>query len=172
MLKNKILIGVILTIAAAGVLIWIGRPAPSSNSADTAPLANFVTKTNGALATEENQYDFGTISMAAGNVTHNFVIKNSGETPLTLSKIYTSCMCTFAVLNIGGQKKGPFGMPGHGIVPGINETLAAGESATVEVTFNPKAHGPAGVGKIERVVYVENSAGDPLELGIAAMVTP
>ncbi len=170
MFKNqKILIGIVLAIAAAGVLVWIGRPSPSS---DSAPLANFVGKTSNALAAEENQYDFGTISMAAGKVAYGFTIKNSSDASLTLNKIYTSCMCTVAVLSIGEQKKGPFGMPGHGIVPKINETLAAGGSATVEVTFDPTAHGPAGVGKIARVVYIENSAGDPLELGISATVTP
>lgn len=172
MIKNKKnLILIVAVVAVLGVLMWIGRPSPAPTPT-SAPLANFVTETNGALVAEKNQHDFGTISMAAGNVTYGFTIKNSSEAPLTLNKIYTSCMCTTAVLIIGEHKHGPFGMPGHGIVPGIKETLAAGESATLEVIFNPKAHGPAGVGRIERLAYVENSAGEPLELGISAMVTP
>ena len=36
----------------------------------------------------------------------------------------------------------------------------------------PAAHGPAGIGPIDRVVTIENSAGQPLELAFSANVTP
>ena len=47
-----------------------------------------------------------------------------------------------------------------------------GDDAVVEVVFDPAAHGPAGIGPIERVVTIENSAGRPLELAFNATVTP
>jgi hypothetical protein len=69
-------------------------------------------------------------------------------------------------------KKGPFGMIGHAAIPAIAETLVPGGRARVEIVFDPAAHGPAGVGRIERAIMAETNAGKPLELGFVAMVTP
>ena len=81
-------------------------------------------------------------------------------------------MCTTATLMIGGGKFGPYGMPGHGFIPKINGIIGPNEEATVEAVFDPSAHGPAGVGRVQRTVTIENSAGQPVELLLAAMVTP
>ncbi len=110
--------------------------------------------------------------MAAGEVKYPFKIKNSSREPITINKMYTSCMCTTATLMIGGRQWGPMGMPGHSGIPAINEILAPGREATVDVVFDPAAHGPAGVGKIARAIIIENSAGQPLELNFSALVTP
>lgn len=146
--------------------IWIARPAPQSGPASP------VLGKNGALAAKENNYDFGAISMAAGKVSKIFVIKNTGTDALAVNQLYTSCMCTVATLKIGSRSVGPFGMPGHGFAQRINEIIQPNEEAQVEAIFDPAAHGPAGVGRIERVVYLENSAGAPLELKFSATVTP
>ncbi|MBI2317113.1 MAG: hypothetical protein HYU75_08940 [Betaproteobacteria bacterium] len=63
-------------------------------------------------------------------------------------------------------------MPGHGYIPALNEPLAPNEDAMIEIVFDPAAHGPAGVGPIERVVTIENNAAPPLELALSAVVTP
>jgi hypothetical protein len=81
-------------------------------------------------------------------------------------------MCTSASLTTGDEKFGPFGMPGHGAIPSIKATVAVNQEAEIEVVFDPTAHGPAGVGKIQRVVILENNAGGPIELNFSAMVTP
>jgi hypothetical protein len=81
-------------------------------------------------------------------------------------------MCTTALLVKGVKQFGPFGMPGHAPIPAIDQTLAPGERAYVEVVFDPAAHGPAGVGLIERVVTIENSAQQPVQLAFSARVTP
>ena len=63
-------------------------------------------------------------------------------------------------------------MPGHGgAVPKINQVVAPDGSASIEVEFDPNAHGPAGIGLMERVVFLETSAG-MREFNIKAMVTP
>ncbi|MBI4135479.1 DUF1573 domain-containing protein [Candidatus Uhrbacteria bacterium] len=124
------------------------------------------------LSSSENAYDFGSISMKNGNVKHTFMVKNETEAPVTIAKMYSSCMCTNASLTRAGKTYGPFGMPGHGAIPRINQTLAPGEEAAVEVVFDPNAHGPAGVGFIARVVYLEGPSGDKFELRISANVTP
>jgi hypothetical protein len=125
------------------------------------------------LASDAPSFDFGRISMAKGNVSHRYSIQNSGAAPLTITKIFTSCMCTTATLTTRSAKQiGPFGMPGHGLLASISERLAPGESAKVDVVFDPAAHGPAGVGPTHRIVTVMNDAGLALELHLRAVVTP
>lgn len=111
------------------------------------------------LAFEPSTFDFGKISMAKGNVSQTVKIRNASPAPITLKKIYTSCMCTTGRLAIAGKKLGPFGMPGHGPIPTFSETLAPGQDAELEIVFNPNAHGPAGVGPVRREVYLETDRG-------------
>lgn len=163
---NKTIIGIILGVVALGGLIWIARP--DGQTGNVASVSS-----NGILTVEEaNNYDFGTISMAKGIVTHTFKIKNESGEAVTVNKMYTSCMCTTASIILGGKQFGPYGMPGHGVIPKIGETINPGEEAEVEVAFDPAAHGPAGVGRIQRSITIENNAGRPIELLFAAIVTP
>ena len=81
-------------------------------------------------------------------------------------------MCTTAWFMKGETQKGPFGMAGHGYVPPTNESLEPGTEAVIKVVFDPAAHGPAGVGKIERVVYVEGTDSMLAELNFTANVIP
>ena len=127
----------------------------------------------GALVSAAPFFDFGKVSMAAGNVSRAYWIKNASGAPLTITNISTSCMCTEATLiTQSARKKGPFGMPGHAPVPDIEERLAPGQTAQVEVVFDPRAHGPAGIGRNDRTVTIRHDAGRSLELGFTAMVTP
>ncbi len=168
-MKTKNIITSITIIAVIlGVAIWIGKPATGPNQ--EANISSLGVK--GALSSDELSYDFGTISMAAGKVSYSFRIKNSGAESITISQIYTSCMCTSATLILGEKRTGPFGMPGHGFLPKINKVIGPGGEAALEVVFDPEAHGPAGVGPIDRVVYLENNSGATLELGIKANVKP
>ena len=161
--KNTIL-SIIVIIGFLIGLIWISQ-SPKN-------LENNFSSSGNVLSAQELLFDFGTISMAAGNVTHEFTINNSGTEPITIKRLYTSCMCTTASLITSQERIGPFGMPGHGFMPRLNETILSGEEAIIEVVFDPTAHGPAGIGLAERVVYVENNAGSPLQLKFKAMVKP
>lgn len=125
-----------------------------------------------ALASMASSYNFGSVSMAAGNVTHRYTVSNLGGSPVTITKLFTSCMCTTATLITTSGRRGPFGMPGHAPIPTIRERLAPGEMAQVEVVFDPAAHGPAGVGRIDRTITLENDAGGPFELAFTAIVRP
>lgn len=165
--QNKIF-GSIVILLVIVTLVWIAKPV---NDKSGSSISDVVTSSN-HLKTEERAYDFGRISMATGKVSHTFIVRNDGADPLVVKKLYTSCMCTTATMLRGAEKYGPFGMQGHGFVPSIDQTLASGESVDIEVTFDPAAHGPAGVGLIKRAVYLENNAGKPLELRFSALVTP
>lgn len=147
------------------VLVWVSRPAaPSGNAATSGP--------PGVLEVNERFYDFGTISMAKGKVTRTFRLRNTGGTPITIRRMSTSCMCTSATLIVGDRRRGPYGMPGHGYIPRIDQEIEAESEASVDVTFDPAAHGPAGVGPIQRVVTIETVDGPELQLEIKAVVTP
>lgn len=172
MQKTKnIIIATALALAFFGIIIAL-KPSPTNTNSGL--------KASGGLFAEESAFDFGTISMASGNVSHNFKIKNTGEGPVKIEKMYTSCMCTTAKLMMNDSSAaemgkmmefGPYGMPGHGATPSINKNMAPGEEATVEVIFDPNAHGPAGIGLMERTVYLETDSGQK-ELGIKVVVTP
>jgi hypothetical protein len=127
------------------------------------------------LSAVETTFDFGTIAMGNGRVEHEFVLKNDGAEALTVTNIVTSCMCTNAYLDLGaGKSYGPFGMSGHGGATGeANISIAPGASVKLRAVFDPAAHGPAGVGVIQRSIYLEtSSAKSPrLELKFHAVVT-
>ncbi|KKT28549.1 MAG: hypothetical protein UW43_C0001G0025 [Candidatus Yanofskybacteria bacterium GW2011_GWA1_44_21] len=159
-----IIAGVVVIVAG---FIWLARPA-----ADTIRKEEKTDAVSDFLEIPEKYYDFGNISMANGNVSHAFKVKNAGSEKITLDKMYTSCMCTSAVMQLNGKEYGPFGMPGHVGIPKINAMLELGDEAVIEIVFDPNAHGPAGIGKIERTVIIENSAGGPIMLNFSANVTP
>lgn len=165
-----------IMIAVAGALVfavfvWLAKP---SDNASGGAGSGATTSSSGpsALVAAEKSYNFGTVSMAAGKVTRMFQVKNSGDKDVNITKLYTSCMCTTASLVTADGKRGPFGMPGHSSIPAINVPVKAGEEVSVEVTYDPAAHGPAGIGRIQRNILLENDAGDPVVLEIAANVTP
>ena len=162
-----------VVILGIGGLIIAAQPGAFKN--DTKLVASrqpVPSRSAGHLVAPQETFNFGAISMAGGKVKHRYAIRNAGTEPLVIRKIYTSCMCTTAALVKNGKKSDAFGMPGHTPIPTIDVPLNPGEEGFIEVVFDPAAHGPAGVGPIERVVTVENSAGQPLELEFAALVSP
>ena len=155
----------VVILASLGLLIWIAGPKDSRSGANQAA--------NSDLVIDEPVFDFGNISMAAGVVSHEFRVKNTGNNEAIVGQIYTSCMCTSASFRNGEIKFGPFGMAGHGFIPKIDGKIGAGEEAIIKVDFDPAAHGPAGVGPIERAVYlIQKNNDQPLGIRFKAVVTP
>jgi len=180
-MNKKSVLLIVAVVLAAGGLFWLGKPSPSDNSsaeqashssADGSGQTNLVSTISEVFGADETLFDFGTISMAAGKVTHDFKVKNTSAEPVITEKLYSSCMCTDAIFVQNGKSSGPFGMPGHGFTPPLKKSIASGEEVVISVTFDPAAHGPAGVGKIERVVRLETKDKGALELEIMANVTP
>lgn len=128
---------------------------------------------SGKLTADESFNDFGTISMAKGVVSKKFTVKNTDNKTAMVTKMFTSCMCTKAKLIVGDKSWGPYGMPGHGgPIPNIAAEIPAGGESEVEVTFDPAAHGPAGIGRVERTVTLQLNGQNPIILGFRANVTP
>lgn len=164
-----------VAISIVGLTMWITKSGfKNVNTASVSSDSEISLKSEyGILTVEEARFDFGIISMKNGDVSHVFEIKNDGAEPVIIEKIYTSCMCTIAyITDSSGKRYGGFGMPGHGLFSGTNIAVRPGESATVEAIFDPKAHGPSGVGLAERSIYLEtNSVKLPkLELSFRATV--
>ena len=159
-------------IAFAVVLVLVGIFRSQPNVTTPRPAVERRVAVASPLVSPEPSFNFGTISMAAGKVSHRFRIRNTGNSAITITGMYTSCMCTEATLITPSGSKGPFGMPGHAANAGIYERIAPGGNAQVEAVFDPAAHGPAGIGPTERIVTIRTTESAPLELQFTAMVKP
>ncbi|MBI4088983.1 DUF1573 domain-containing protein [Candidatus Kaiserbacteria bacterium] len=169
--KTTSIIAVVLLIFV-GLFVWgYSGKGGTASSVQSAPGA--AGNSESSLIAPEVFYDFGTISMRDGNVSKEFIVTNPTDSDITVHTVLSSCMCTTAfVVGPNGSAKGPFGMPGMGYVPPANELIKAGESRTIRVVYDPNAHGPAGVGRIDRFVTLTDASGGVLQLEIKALVTP
>jgi len=166
---NKTIVIVALVVIGFVGLIWWG----SSHQEPITSNSKINRNAKSVLSTPEKFYDFGTISMKNGRVSKEFVVANNSNKDVFIPSLITSCMCTNAyIVESDGTTKGPFGMEGMGYVLPADETIKAGESRIIKVVFDPNAHGPAGVGLIERFVILTEESGAGFELEIRALVTP
>jgi hypothetical protein len=103
-----------------------------------------------AIAVSEKSYDFGSIG-PTDVVERTFVIFNTGEAPLTISRAYTTCGCTTA--NITAR------------------TIPPGKVAVVTITFDAGFHDTAGQ-TVRRGLIIENNdpRGPKAEIWIQASV--
>lgn len=169
-MSKKVLSTILIAVGvvALGSLLIYAEP----KAGEAVKEKNVSSNQTSQLTADLSAYDFGTISMKNGKVTKSFKVYNSQSNPILVTKVYTSCMCTDALLKIDGKLYGPYGMLAHGAAPLVNQEIKPNQEATIDVTFDPNAHGPAGVGVIEREVSVEQAAGGKLTLNIKANVTP
>lgn len=74
-------------------------------------------KAGAKIEVAETEYDFGEIKEADGPVSHKFVVKNSGTSPLVITRVNASCGCTKPVFS--------------------REPIAPGETSEITITYNP-----------------------------------
>ena len=67
---------------------------------------------------DNKNHDFGTFEEETGPVTHDFRFVNSGNEPLVLQNVRSTCGCT---------------VPKY-----TREPIAPGDSGSIKVTYNPK----------------------------------
>ena len=72
------------------------------------------------VAANKLEHDFGSIAESAGVVSCDFFIKNTGTTPVVITKVTASCGCTAP--------------------DWTKEPIASGKEGFVKVTFNPKGY--------------------------------
>ena len=98
-------------------------------------------------------YELGDIPIKGGVVTKEYEIKNTSGQDIELIKIVTSCMCTKASVKAESGETRLFAMEmGGDRNPFISLKIKKDETAKATVIFDPAAHGPAGIGLIDRVV--------------------
>jgi len=174
-MKPNIII-VLVVLVLVGGLIWWARPAGSPVLPNESDPPGYEEESISSLPTsvislDKQSHDFGTISMAKGKVSTAFTLTNVSSSSVQTSKLYTSCMCTTANFIQDGKGTEEFGMPGHGFLKPMERTITPGETVQIIITFDPAAHGPAGVGKITRAVRLETDKGI-LEVSFSTNVIP
>lgn len=98
---------------------------------------------------DKRTFDFGNIDEGDGRVTHNFIFKNTGSTPLIINDIQTSCGCTSPTWT--------------------RTPVAPGKSGIIAVSFNPLGR----PGQFTKAIYVHSNALDIQEnLTISGNVIP
>ncbi|MBI2446486.1 MAG: DUF1573 domain-containing protein [Parcubacteria group bacterium] len=165
---KTITLSLVLFAAVIGALIWFNG---KNNRPQTAAINNEVA--SGILTATETDYDFGNVGIKNGLVTHKYILENTSGKTVKIGEVSTSCMCTSAKIEIGSKTYGPFGMPGHG--GGLTKAgvfVNSGEKVIIEATFDPAAHGPAGIGEVQREIYIDTGADKPIVLGFKVNVTP
>lgn len=147
MTEKKIIAGIIIftliVLAGGGVL-----------AAKMTTGAKVETNQSAQAKVPEATFDWGKVGIAAGNVEKDFVIENTGSTPLKLFNVKTSCDCTTARLLQGAVTSPVFGM--HTNSNFVLE-VPPGQKATLKVVFDPAYHGPDAVGPITRQITVQTN---------------
>jgi hypothetical protein len=149
----KILLGALgfTLLLVIGFAFWQGKPTEGNESS---PDVNSTSEVLGVEIDPLN-YDLGQVPINGGIVTKEYEVKNTTENTLKLKKIATSCMCTTASFELGDKKTKFFGMEGHGDSnPSVNIEIGPGQTGKVVARFDPAAHGPQGVGPIDRSVFL------------------
>lgn len=128
------------------------------------------------IVVSPQNYDFGEVNIFGGKVKTKFNLKNNGGRDLIIKGLETSCMCTEAFLIYEGKKSPKFGMEmhhgGNANPKNFKQIIVSGESAEVEVVFDPLAHGPDATGAVTRTVtiYSDDPIDPEVEVNIEAKV--
>jgi len=81
---------------------------------------------------EQNRWDFGRVKQGK-ILTHVFEFRNSGDQPLKITRVRSTCGCTAALLS--------------------KRELAPGEKGEVKVTFNTRGYG----GRLSKYIVIESN---------------
>jgi len=104
---------------------------------------------NAQINADELTYNFGNISEADGPASHAFIIKNTGDAPLVITRVTASCGCAQPEWN--------------------KEPIAPGKTGELKVTFNPKGR----PGPFHKTVSIySNGKKGSYTLAIKGNVTP
>lgn len=138
---NKYLVGALIIGILGIVLIFL--PQNEKKQALQTQVAS-------AIMVVESSYDFGDIDIFGGKVSTTYTLKNEGTKDVDILSAVTSCMCTEG--EIGGLVFGMHESSGKTIV------IPAGGEKILTATFNPLAHGPDGVGKVKRELFLKTNS--------------
>ncbi len=105
------------------------------------------------LYADHSYYDLGTVPQT--KISHIFTFSNTGAGDLTVTRIWTSCGCTTAKLELNGIASPEFGMPGHGGYSGPwSASMKPSETANLIVYYDSTSMPDLYVG--QRDVFVDS----------------
>lgn len=81
----KVIVSVLIAVMVAMVSVSFAEDADTTQSSDMAP----------RISVPESEYNFDT-ALEGEKVVHTFVVRNTGDAPLEITKIKTTCGCTTA----------------------------------------------------------------------------
>ncbi len=109
-----------------------------------------ILEVSSAVVAIESSHDFGDIDIFDGKVSTTYLLKNNGVEDVNILSAATSCMCTEG--EIGALRFDMHGSSGETVV------IPAGGEEILKATFDPLAHGPNGVGKIKRELFIKTNS--------------
>lgn len=120
----------LVTVGLIGGIVWFeGRSSTSSAAQYGAD-----DPARPVAVIEPQSFDFGMIN-GTDEQQKTVALRNTGQSPLTISEVTTSCNCTFATIALANGTTSPeFSMHGRTTWDG---TIAPDEVATVTVTYRP-----------------------------------
>lgn len=160
-MNPKAILGYLIGLALlTGGLVWLGaRGTVATTSVDDPdrPVATAASDT----------FDFGAMTNKDIRQT-TFTVTNDGRSDLVLSQVSTSCDCTYAYVTVGGEKSPKFTMHGRS---SWSAAVAPGESATVEVVYEPAIMPVTGPVTRQVSVATNDPARPNLDFTVTANVT-
>ncbi len=132
--KKIVLVGLLIIVS----LLIAGCSTGLSSSKLTAPKIELST----------TNYNMGDIDPSKGKWTETFVIKNTGDSVLSIVSVSTSCGCTSAEIK--------------------SQEIPPGEQTDLTITYDPSVH-PGLTGPIKRVVYIQSN--DPFQKEVEIELT-
>lgn len=157
-MKNVVFFIIIIVIVAGGVVLFNYNKVENQNDINV----KNETDASGAVGdimgptieVEPEEFDFGTVKY--GDVAERtFIIKNTGDEPLEILRLSTSCGCTSAV------------------IAEDERIIAPRKEVEMRVAFDPAVHkDDSGLGNVKRIVYIKtNDKNNPeVEINISANV--
>ena len=112
------------------------------------------------LVVEPTEMDLGKVPISDGSVSGTFIVRNAGQTDLTITGLQTTCGCTTAVVETAQGTSPVFGANASENPTDWSAVLAPGEEALLIATFDTLFHGPDAKGQFKRLVSVASD--DPL----------
>ncbi|MDP3970613.1 MAG: DUF1573 domain-containing protein [bacterium] len=143
--------GIIAVVVAIVIFVLISMNSVANPGAD-------IIWPSGTVSSENSlQHDWGDINIKGGDVEKEFVFTNDSMESLVIKTAETSCACTSAFISVPGQNSArQFSM--HNNPENWDAMIPAGEDFTVNVVFDPMAHGPTATGPIDRSIFIHTSA--------------
>ncbi len=165
-MKNKsttLIVGVVGALALGAFFLFGGNTGTRTVQRESNGMPVFTVDTK--------KIELGEVALQ-GDYPAEFIVTNTGDAPLEISEVKTSCMCTFVELVIDGETSPEFNMVMHNsnALRKWKSAIASGASATVRVTYKPylmPVQGP-----IERsAIFATNDTNNPeVQLVVSATV--